>query len=66
MLNGIERLRTDKICPLRESMVTYRSKGAFDYLEVLRSIPAEHLESWSETTLINPASWVWERAQLRV
>lgn len=66
VLKGIELLCTDRLSRLGESMFIWRTKGEVDYLETFRSITGERLESWRGTTVIDPAAWVWDRAQLHV
>lgn len=66
VLNGIEPLRTDRLCPLEDSMFIYRTKSEVDYLEKLSSISAERLESCLGTASNDLAECVREHAPFRV
>lgn len=65
-MHGLDRLRTEMLCPVGERMFSHRTLAEIDYLESVRAIPPERLEAWRVVTFVDPVGWVWNRAQLLI
>lgn len=55
---GLDRLRTEKLCSVGESMFVPRRCGEVDYLKCLRALPAEPLEAWRRAAWVDPAACI--------
>lgn len=66
VVRGAEQMHTEMLCPLGESMFIHRTRGEVHYLECLRAIPTELLNSWRGASTIDLAARVWSLAQWRI
>lgn len=47
-------------------MLVHRTQGEVEYLEALYGIPADILQALSCMDCVDPAAWVWIRAELGI
>lgn len=66
VMHGLDRLRSETLCPGQEGMFLHRTRGEVEYLESLSEIQEERLEAWRGAAYVDPSPWVWNRAQLRM
>lgn len=63
---GLERLRTEILCPVGKSIYVNCTLGELNCLQALQEIPEERLNTWSGVACVDPALWVWDRSQFRI
>lgn len=47
-------------------MFVHLTLGEIRYLNALCDILGDRLEAWSGVFCVDPAAWIWNRAQLRI
>lgn len=63
---GLERLRTEKLSPVGQSILVHCTIGEKLYLKALQSIPVERIKVWCGASSVDPACWVLYLPQNRI
>lgn len=66
VLSDIDHMHSDTFLYVEDSMFVHRTRGELGYLEALRVIRNERLQSLFGVAIITPVEWVWQRLQLGI